>query len=124
MKIILVVDDEFGIADTLSSILVDEGYRVIAAVNGEQGLARVGEAQPDLVIVDYMMPIKSGPEMIRAMRAVAAYAAIPVIMMSAVPEATVRRECDFTAFLRKPFTLDKLLHAVTGLIGRPADSGG
>jgi CheY-like chemotaxis protein len=117
MKTILVVDDEFGIADTLSSILTDEGYRVVVAINGEQGLARMGEVMPDLVIVDFMMPVKSGPEMVREMRASDVFSAIPIIMMSAVSEAMVREECEFTAFLRKPFDLETLLRTVVTLIG-------
>jgi CheY-like chemotaxis protein len=121
MKTILVVDDEFGIADTLSSILSDEGYRVIVAVNGEQGLARLSEAKPDLVLVDFMMPVMSGPEMVRAMRASPEHRPIPVIMMSAVSEAMVREECDFAVFLRKPFDLETLLRSVIALIGAASD---
>jgi CheY-like chemotaxis protein len=119
MKTILVVDDEFGIADTLSSILTDEGYSVVVAINGEQGLTRMGEVMPDLVIVDFMMPVKSGPEMVREMRASDALSGIPVIMMSAVSEAMVREECEFAAFLRKPFDLETLLRTVVTLIGEP-----
>jgi CheY-like chemotaxis protein len=117
MKTILVVDDEFGIADTLSSILTDEGYRVVVAMNGEQGLARMAEVMPDLVLVDFMMPVMSGPEMVREMRASADLRAIPVVMMSAVAEAMVREECEFTAFLRKPFDLEALLKIITSLAG-------
>ncbi|HLM73850.1 MAG TPA: response regulator [Polyangiaceae bacterium] len=116
MKTILVVDDEFGIADTLSSVLIDEGYRVMVAMNGEQGLARMGEAKPDLVIVDFMMPVKSGPDMIRDMKASEELAGIPVVVMSAVSEAMVREECEFTAFLRKPFDLDSLLATVSRIL--------
>lgn len=117
MKTILVVDDEFGIADTLSSVLTDEGYRVMVAMNGEQGLARMREAKPDLVIVDFMMPVKSGPDMVREMKASEELAAIPIILMSAVSEAMVREECEFTAFLRKPFDLDALFEAVSAILG-------
>ena len=118
MKTILVVDDEFGIADTLSSILTDEGFRVVVAMNGEQGLARMAEVMPDLVLVDFMMPVMSGPEMVREMRASADLSAIPVVMMSAVAEAMVREECEFTAFLRKPFDLEALLKIITSLVGQ------
>lgn len=122
MKTILVVDDEFGIADTLSSILEDEGYRVITAINGEQGLARMAEVTPDLVLLDYMMPIKNGPEMLREMRKVPALSAIPVVMMSAVSEGVVKKECEFTAFLRKPFNLDAVLGVIVRLIGGPSSA--
>lgn len=116
MKTILVVDDEFGIADTLSSILTDEGYRVMVAMNGAEGLDRIREMKPDLVIVDFMMPVKSGPDMIRDMKASEELAGIPVVVMSAVSEAMVREECEFTAFLRKPFDLDSLLATVSRIL--------
>jgi DNA-binding response OmpR family regulator len=116
MKTILVVDDEFGIADTLSSVLTDEGYRVMVAMNGEEGLARMGEVKPDLVIVDFMMPVKSGPDMVREMKASAELAGVPIILMSAVSESMVREECEFTAFLRKPFDIDKLLATIASIL--------
>ena len=116
MKTILVVDDEFGIADTLSSVLTDEGYRVMVALNGEQGLARMKEMKPDLVLVDFMMPVKSGPDMVRDMKASEDLAGIPIILMSAVSEAMVREECEFTAFLRKPFDIDALLATVASVL--------
>jgi CheY-like chemotaxis protein len=116
MKTILVVDDEFGIADTLSSILTDEGYRVMVAMNGAEGLDRIREMKPDLVIVDFMMPVKSGPEMIREMKVSEDFAGIPIIVMSAVSEAMVREECEFTAFLRKPFDLDALFATVSAVL--------
>ncbi|NUQ78252.1 MAG: response regulator [Polyangiaceae bacterium] len=116
MKTILVVDDEFGIADTLSSVLSDEGFDVMVAMNGAQGLARMRERKPDLVLVDFMMPVKSGPEMIREMKMSEDLATIPVIVMSAVSEAMVREECDLQAFLRKPFDLDSLLATVASIL--------
>jgi CheY-like chemotaxis protein len=116
MKTILVVDDEFGIAEALSSTLTDEGYRVFTAANGKQGWTMLAEVKPDLVIVDYMMPIWSGPRMIEAMREDPSSANIPVIMMSAVarPEATTTD--GYAAYLRKPFDLDTLLEIVAKLL--------
>src|SRR5687768_13219890 len=94
MKTILVVDDEFGIAEALSSTLTDEGYRVYTAGNGKQGMDQLAEVRPDLVIVDYMMPIWGGHQMIEAMRAHPSFSTIPVIVMSAVEEAEVRKVCN------------------------------
>lgn len=118
MKTILVVDDEFGIAEALSSTLTDEGYRVFTAGNGKQGLALVGEVNPDLIVVDFMMPIMGGREMVEVLRADPATVNIPVIMMSAVAEAEIRRQTDgIAAFLRKPFELDKLLGELRRILG-------
>jgi len=82
MATVLVVDDEFGIVDVLETILTDEGYRVLTACNGKQGLVRLSEEKPDVILSDFMMPILGGGEMLRTMAAQPAYRRIPVIMMS------------------------------------------
>ncbi len=62
MATVLIVDDEFPIADLLEMALTDEGYRVLTAANGRQGLARLAEGpRPDLIISDYMMPVSTVP---------------------------------------------------------------
>ncbi len=119
MKTIVLIDDEFGLADVLSATLSDAQYRVFAAVNGAQGLEVMAEHPPDLVLLDYMMPLLDGPGVLRAMRADPKLASVPVVLMSAVPEAVVRRRTtDYTLFLRKPFDFDMLLGAVEGALAR------
>ena len=104
MQTVLIVDDEFGVAEVLQSILEDEGYRVVTAINGKQGLTRLAEATPDLVMLDFMMPIMDGAKMLAAMRKDPAFRNTPVIMMSSLDEASVRDAATaYTAFLRKPF---------------------
>ena len=114
MHTIVLIDDEFGLADVVSATLSDAGYRVRTAVNGAQGLEVMAEHPPDLVLLDYMMPLLDGPGVLRAMRADPKLADVPVVMMSAMPETVVRkRTTDYVAFLRKPFDFDALLNAVT-----------
>ena len=121
MQTIVLIDDEFGLADVLAATLSDAGFRVFTAVNGSQGLAAMAEHPPDLVLLDYMMPLLDGPGVLRAMRADPALASIPVVMMSAMPEAVVqRRTSDYAAFLRKPFDFEQLLDAVNLALGRTA----
>ena len=60
MAVVLVVDDEVGIANLLSDVLSDEGHRVLVAVNGHEALKRAEEERPDLVITDFMMPVMDG----------------------------------------------------------------
>jgi CheY-like chemotaxis protein len=106
MRTVLVVDDEFGVAEVLEAILEDEGYRVVTANNGKQGLARLAEVKADLVLLDVMMPILNGPGMLRAMLADPAFKDIPVIMMSSLDEGSIRDELNgapYAAFVRKPF---------------------
>ncbi|MDX6805299.1 response regulator [Terrihabitans rhizophilus] len=114
MRTILVVDDEFGVADVLAAALEDEGYRVNTAANGREALTRLGEEVPDLVISDFMMPVMDGPAMAHAIRE-AGHADLPIIMMSAMPEAAVRQRFDgYFGFLRKPFRI----HVAADLVAR------
>jgi DNA-binding response OmpR family regulator len=121
MKRILVVDDELGLADVLAATLSDVGYAVDTAANGVQGLELLAkEEPPDLVILDCMMPLLDGPGMLAAMRADPRVAGIPVVMMSAMPEATVRGRCgSYTMFLRKPFDFDTVVGAVRACLSEP-----
>ena len=120
MKTIVIVDDEFGLADVLASTLSDIGFRVLSAANGKQGLEIMVEHPPDLVLLDYMMPLLDGAGVLKAMRADPKLAAVPVIMMTAVPESVVRAQCHgYTAFLRKPFDFQTLLKAVERAMAGP-----
>ncbi|HEY0683839.1 MAG TPA: response regulator [Steroidobacter sp.] len=117
MQTVLVVDDEFGVAEVLQSILEDEGYRVATAINGKQALARLGEFKPDLIMLDYMMPIMDGTQTLTAIRKDGAFADIPVIMMSSLEEVAVRETCtEYNAFLRKPFRAMAVLKTVAQLL--------
>ncbi|QFU17601.1 response regulator [Microvirga thermotolerans] len=119
MKTILVVDDEWAIAEVLEALLADEGYRVIVANNGKQGLERLREWRPDLIMLDFMMPILDGPATFAALKADPATASIPVILMSSLPEETVAQRCaGYRSFLRKPFRIAAVLAAVDGALGR------
>lgn len=115
---VLIVEDEFAIADLLEMTLTDEGYRVLHAVNGRQGLERLAEGpRPDLVISDYMMPILDGAGLLQAMRETEAQRDIPCIIMSSMPEANVReRITGYAAFVRKPFQLAAVVQLVARVL--------
>ena len=118
MKTILIVDDEFGIVDALRDLLQEEGFRVVIAFDGQQGMQRVLEEAPDLVLLDMMLPLLDGREMLRQMRAHPATGHTPVVMMSAARRSAVFEEPDaHCEFLRKPFDLNQLLSVVTRMIG-------
>jgi CheY-like chemotaxis protein len=113
MKTIVIIDDEFGLADVLAATLSDIGFRVFSAANGKQGLEVMAEHPPDLVLLDYMMPLLDGVGVLKAMRGDPKLADVPVILMSAMPEAVVGARCQgYVAFLRKPFDFGALLNAV------------
>jgi CheY-like chemotaxis protein len=113
MKTIVIVDDEFGLADVLAATLSDMGFSVFSATNGVQGLEVMAEHPPDLVLLDYMMPLLDGVGVLKAMRATPKLADVPVVMMSAMPESLVRERCPgYVAFLRKPFDFQAVLKVV------------
>jgi CheY-like chemotaxis protein len=122
-KTILIIDDEFGILEVLESILSDAGFKVISAINGQDALTRLQETIPDLVIVDFMMPLLDGAGVIEAMRANDKLSAVPVILASALPEKAVIERCvGYHAFLRKPYKTERLMEEVSRLLDGPSSA--
>jgi CheY-like chemotaxis protein len=119
VRTVLVVDDEFGTVEVLVAALEDAGYRVLTAANGRRALERIEENKPDLVVSDFMMPLMDGAALVQAMHSNPEYRDIPVIMMSAAPEAALRKHLDgYAAFLRKPFRLQALLELISAIFAR------
>jgi CheY-like chemotaxis protein len=119
VKTLLVVDDEVGITDALNDILSEEGFLVLVAPNGKVGLERIAEKRPDLILLDYMMPVMDGGELLQALRGDSALQDIPVILMSALPRSSIPGDCKPAVFLRKPFTIDHLLAEIGRVLGGP-----
>jgi len=116
-KTILVVDDEFYTAEILSSVLEDEGFRVLTAVNGRDGLDKLKLSPIDLVILDIMMPIMNGAEMARTMRGDPVLANVPVLITSALSEAVAQEMVQrYQGFLRKPFQIQSVLAQVRTIL--------
>ena len=114
---VLIVDDEFGLADITADLLRDAGYDVRLAINGKLGLDSLAEHRADIVVTDLMMPVMDGPEMIRRMRADPRFAAIPTVLMTALPEAIPRDDhALYDAVLVKPFSLAEILAIVRRLL--------
>jgi CheY-like chemotaxis protein len=120
MQKILIVDDEFGLAETVGDVLTTMGYEVMTAVNGRLALAALREKRPDAILLDVMMPIMSGPEMLAALRADENYRNIPVVLMSAAAPERMLSELrpTITAFLQKPFTFEQLMAALHKCLDR------
>ncbi len=125
MKTILVVDDECFLVKTLSVLLEIEGYRVVSAANGKDGLAQLVKESPDLVLTDFMMPTADGLELIRGVHALPDFRSLPMVMMSAARKgvALPTRMVRVTVFLSKPFGLDELLPIIERLIGKGEPQG-
>jgi CheY-like chemotaxis protein len=119
---ILVVDDEPAIRDLLVAVLEDEGYRTVAASSAPRALELLSAEQPNLVLMDIMMPEMDGREAFRRMEEQPELARIPVVMMSAAYAAD-RVPGRVAAFLPKPFDLEQLLATIARVL-RGINGGG
>jgi len=109
---VLVVEDEHDIRETLREILEMEGYRVRCASNGKEALDALAEMpRPRLILLDLMMPVMSGYELLQALHANDDLSTIPVTVVSAVGDR-LAPGATRAAVLRKPVDLETLLHAV------------
>ena len=114
-KRIFVIDDEEGVLEGLKSWLEDEGFEVEAAQRAVEGLERITQAPPDLVILDIIMPEMDGFEVLEEMKKNHRTASIPVIMLTAksetrsIFEANKMRAVDYVI---KPFNQDELLRII------------
>ena len=115
---ILLVEDDALISEVLTSVLEDEGYLVIVAHDGEQAIALLSTTRPDLALLDVMMPLVDGREVLRHIRATESTRDLPVILMSASPLSVLEGAESYSLFLRKPFDLQTLLDEVTRLSPR------
>jgi DNA-binding response OmpR family regulator len=118
---VLVVDDEPSIAKILRKQLEVAGFEVNVGIDGEDGLAKVREWKPELVLLDVMLPKLNGHEVCKTLKADPELKRIPVIMLTA---KTQRQDQDLAqqqgadGFLTKPFQLSELLAKVKGLLGQ------
>jgi DNA-binding response OmpR family regulator len=120
---ILIIDDEPMVRDTLGQVLVDEGYVVDTAVDGEDALDRVHEARPDAILLDLMMPGMNGRQFLLALRNEPAYAEVPVLIMTAVHGLEVNlASIGASEVVEKPFQVEDLLNKVALAVYRSRDA--
>jgi len=117
-KRILIIDDEEDFLSALEKVLTENGYEVVKAADGENGLAMVKSEDPDLVICDVMMPKISGHDVLKLIRQEIS-GDVPVIMLTAVDdfksvEKAYEREANF--YICKPVDFDTLLKNVRILL--------
>jgi CheY-like chemotaxis protein len=114
---ILIVDDEFGLADIVAEILSERGYEVAIAINGKLGLEELARQPVSLILLDVMMPVMDGAAMVRLLRQDERYRELPVVMMTALREALPTDEPPlYQAVLFKPFTEEKLMREIDRLL--------
>jgi len=115
---VLVVEDEPKITRFLRQGLTYEGYEVDAAYDGEEALAKLRQSEPDIVILDIMLPNIDGLEVCRRLRT---FSKVPVIMLTAreaVSDRVAGLDSGADDYLVKPFALDELLARIRALLRR------
>jgi CheY-like chemotaxis protein len=116
---LLIVDDSVDAQELFRLHLAHAGYELMAARDGQHALELLqGARTPDLVIVDLLMPVMDGMELIEELRADARLAQLPVLVVSAV-DVPVQVRLPQTRYLRKPFRSADLLAHVEALVAEP-----
>jgi two-component system alkaline phosphatase synthesis response regulator PhoP len=129
---ILVVDDDPDILDAVALILESQGYEVVTARDGIEGLANLKAEQPDLMILDLMMPKMDGFAVCKELQDPrwSKYKDIPILILTSVREEASRRryeletglELDVDDYVEKPMSPDVLLKRVSTLINKRKES--
>ncbi len=119
MATVLVVDDEYGVAELFEAILTDEGHRVLTAMDGKHGLELLARERPGLVFLDFMMPVMNGAAVLRALSADPALKNTRVVVMSSMAVETVAEQCSgYMAIMHKPFRLIEVVDLAERLLGK------
>ena len=117
-KKVLVVDDDFEIIETLRHALSAKGYEVVIARDGNQGLAMAEREDPDLVILDMMMPKRSGFLVLEKLRRTRPIP-VRIIMITANEGSRHKAYAEMLGvddYIRKPFPIDRLVESVGRLL--------
>jgi CheY-like chemotaxis protein len=123
MALIVIAEDEFLIADLLVTMLQDAGHEVESAAHGVAALALIRDLRPALVITDFMMPLMTGLELARAMRADPELQETPIILTSGAQGSIGRAQPQmFDAVLDKPYNERQLITVVATLLNGKAAS--
>ena len=123
---ILIVDDDPDLVEAVSIILESKGYDVVAAYDGVEGLKRARSENPDLIVLDVMMPNKDGYEVCKELKADEKYRAIPILLLTAVVEnipsskytQQMGMETEADDYVDKPVEPDELVKRVEALIAK------
>jgi DNA-binding response OmpR family regulator len=119
-KKILIVDDEPNIVISLEFLMKKEGFEVAVASDGEEALAKVASFDPDLVLLDVMMPKKSGFEVCESLRSDPRHGGLLIVMLTAKgrdTEVAKGMAIGADAYVTKPFSTKELLAKVKDMLG-------
>ena len=119
-KKILIADDEQNIVISLEFLMKREGFEVLIANDGEEAVRRIRSDPPDLVLLDVMMPKKSGFEVCQEIKADPALAAVRILMLTAKGRDTEMAKglaLGADAYMTKPFSTKELVEKVRSMLG-------
>lgn len=120
-NVVLVVDDEADIREMIRLALTRQGYRVLEAEDGQQAFTLAVDEQPDLILIDWMMPVANGIELLRRLQRDERTVHIPTIMLSAkgeVDNKTQGLDSGADDYLAKPFSPKELLARIRAVLRR------
>lgn len=112
---ILIAEDDPGIRLTLELVLQEEGLDVHFAENGQQAIDLAKSLQPQVMVVDYMMPKKDGRTVVEELKASEATSGIPIVILSGVARGE-EQDWKGAHFLGKPFSPDELIDRIRDLL--------
>ena len=127
-KVILLVDDDTEIVESMRTVLEGKGFRVMVARDGNAGLMVAERENPDLIVLDMMMPKKSGFLVLEKLKSRPG-GLIPTIMITANEGSRHRAYAEMLGvrdYIRKPFAMEKLVRSVEKVLGvrsRPGEFG-
>ena len=118
-KRILIEDDEEDVVTTLQFTLEKEGYQCLTAYDGKEALDKAKRENPDLIILDIMMPKMNGYEVSRLLKFDERYKHIPIVMLTARTQAKdkeIGRDTGADVYITKPFEMDDLVSTVHNIL--------
>jgi two-component system alkaline phosphatase synthesis response regulator PhoP len=118
---ILVVDDEADLVETIRFSLELEGYNVLVASNGEEGLNLARQEKPDLILLDLMLPKLDGYKVCRLLKFDERYKHIPILMLTAKTQEKDKilgKETGANEYITKPFDMDELMAKIKSYLSK------
>jgi DNA-binding response OmpR family regulator len=115
----MLIEDEANILEAMKFILSREGWQVATHSDGATAVEAISDYAPDLLVLDYMLPGRSGLQIAEDLRARSEYAALPILMLTAKGQARDRDQAEkagVNRFMTKPFSNAEVLTAVRDLI--------
>lgn len=119
-KTVLVVEDDVGVRRVLGRLLTGCGYRVVEAGNGREAIQRLAEQTPQAIVIDLLMPIMSGAELLKALRRNPFYRSIPTVVMTGALQQNVEEVFGVPVVIKPRIEL--LPDILSDLLGEPTRS--